>query len=77
MKDFWTALLLALILLISAVVLFAMALGAAYADEPNADCSYKPRQSDEVIVHCGSLQGKGSVSVRLCGINYAVEVNCK
>ncbi len=60
-----------------AIIIAFFAICAAYADEPNADCTYKPRQSDEVIVHCGSLQGKGSVSVRLCGINYAVEVECK
>jgi hypothetical protein len=40
------------------------------------DCSYIPSQSDEVIVTCGSLKGNGIVSIRLCGVNYAIEVKC-
>ena len=50
----------------------------AKAEEPVVtDCDFKPRQSDEVIVACGSLKGQGTVSVRLCGINYVIDVICK
>ena len=62
------------------LVLVGVAFGIANAETPPApyiDCDYKPRQSDEVIVYCGSLKGKGSVSIRLCGVNYTVDVACK
>jgi hypothetical protein len=57
------------------IILSIFVIGYVYA-EPISDCSYVPRQSDEVIVTCGSLKGQGVVSIRLCGINYAVEVKC-
>jgi hypothetical protein len=58
------------------IILSLFVVAYVYA-EPIADCSYVPRQSDEVIVTCGSLKGSGVVSIRLCGINYAVAVECK
>lgn len=64
--------------LVCTFVLIGITFGIAKADTPpEGDCTYKPRQSDEVIVFCGTLKGTGSVSVKLCGINYTVDVVCK
>jgi len=67
-------------LMISLAFVIACIYGIAHANESPTqiiDCDFKPRQSDEVIVYCGTLNGKGSVSVRLCGINYTIDVICK
>lgn len=78
MKEF------ALWLFICLAILVAGAIGIAKADEPEPQivqdfiqCTYKPSQSDEVIKYCGTLVGEGSISVRICGINYTVDIVCK
>jgi hypothetical protein len=65
---------------------FFMFMAAASAEEEKpkepehvqdyVQCTYKPSQSDEVINYCGTLKGKGSVSIRICGINYTIDVVC-
>lgn len=89
MKDFFNALIASLTVLIGAVLLLAVGLGIAKADEkdnPKKDnpeivqdyvqCTYKPSASDEVIKYCGTLKGSGSVSIRICGVNYTVDIIC-
>lgn len=89
MKKFFAYLALYLTIAISMFLFIALAFSPAKADEiTNRDnkaevvqdyiqCTYKPSQSDEVIKFCGTLKGKGSGSVRLCGINYVIDVECK
>jgi hypothetical protein len=79
MKEFFAFLALFLSTLILFVLLIGMAFTTAKAAEPVQDfvqCTYKPSQSDEVMVYCGSLKGTGSVAVRICGINYTIDVKC-
>ena len=39
-------------------------------------CTYKQSASDEVIKYCGTLKGSGSISIRICGTNYTVDIIC-
>ena len=60
---------------------FAMAfLVGAMMGESKAEvlpsCDYKPNATDVVTITCGSLEGQGSVGVRICGINYTIPVVC-
>lgn len=79
MKEFFTYLALALTVLIGSIILLAIALKPAKAAEPVQDfvqCTYKPSPSDALTTHCGSLKGKGYLAIRLCGVNYTVDINC-
>ena len=76
MKELYAYLVLSLTVLIGTVILWSITFSPVRANEVT-DCDFKPRQSDEVIVYCGTLKGKGSVSVRLCGINYVIDMDCK
>lgn len=44
--------------------------------EPIQDCIFVPTQASPVTIYCGSLKGEGSVGIRICGINYTVDVKC-
>lgn len=89
MKDFFNALMASLTVLIGAVLLLAAGLGiskAAEKGEPKKEhpeavqdyvqCTYKQSASDEVIKYCGTLKGSGSISIRICGTNYTVDIIC-
>jgi hypothetical protein len=88
MRDFIVALGLSLAATIGGFLLIALAFSkASHAEEVEkpkepehvqdyVQCTYKPSQSDEVINFCGTLKGKGSVSIRICGINYTIDVVC-
>jgi len=81
MKEFCTYLALSLTVVIGSFILLALMFKPAQAEpeivQDFVQCTYKPSQSDEVIVYCGTLKGgKGSVSIRICGVNYVVDVKC-
>jgi hypothetical protein len=40
-------------------------------------CTYKPSPSDALVTYCETLKGKGYISVRLCGVNYTIDIICK
>jgi hypothetical protein len=47
-----------------------------FAGEPIKDCTFVPTQASPVTITCGTLHGQGSVGIRICGINYTVDVVC-
>lgn len=92
MKDFFTALLLALMLVIGSIVVLAMTIGSAKADElppmpekvKSDDCHYVRHPSDEARPVCSyeengvryTLKGKGYIRFRICGEPYTMDIDC-
>lgn len=73
MKEF----IIALIICISFLILAFYTVGKASANEPQKDCNYVPKPSDQVYYTCGE-QAIGSVEVKLwiCGQQYTIDVKC-
>jgi len=84
MKTFFIFLIGGLMILLSIVIGIGVASGAEAAKID--DCTYVPKQSDEVRYQCEftnargihkKLVGEGEINVWICGKPYTIEVDCK